>query len=77
VQALVDGHVPERRRLTEREREIARAVAHGSTADEVAAQLCLSRRTVETHLASVYRKCDVRNRKELREFVTADPAALE
>jgi DNA-binding CsgD family transcriptional regulator len=52
-------------KLTDRELQIAVAVSTGKTSGEAAAELFLSRRTVEHHLASVYRKLDIRNRTQL------------
>ncbi|MFD0634513.1 response regulator transcription factor [Catenulispora yoronensis] len=40
-------------------------MAAGHTNREVAARLFISIRTVETHLAAVYRKLGVRSRSEL------------
>jgi DNA-binding CsgD family transcriptional regulator len=51
--------------LTSREYQVAQAVASGATNREVAAKLFLSTRTVEHHLASVYRKLGVRTRTQL------------
>jgi ATP/maltotriose-dependent transcriptional regulator MalT len=51
--------------LTKTERRIADLVAEGLTNAEVAAQLYLSARTVESHLTQIYRKVGVRNRSEL------------
>jgi DNA-binding CsgD family transcriptional regulator/tetratricopeptide (TPR) repeat protein len=51
--------------LTPTEQQVADLVAAGSTNREVAARLFISIRTVETHLASVYRKLGVRSRSEL------------
>lgn len=51
--------------LTERELEVARAVAAGDTSREVAANLGRSVRTVDNHLASVYRKLGVSRRSDL------------
>jgi DNA-binding NarL/FixJ family response regulator len=48
--------------LTERELEILEYVAVGLTVKQVASRLGLSPRTVETHLAKLYRKLGVRNR---------------
>ncbi|GAB3835116.1 response regulator [Dactylosporangium cerinum] len=48
--------------LTDREREVARAVAAGGTNAEIAAELNISAGTVKTHLASIQAKLGVRNR---------------
>jgi DNA-binding NarL/FixJ family response regulator len=48
--------------LTERELEILEYVAVGLSGKQVASRLGLSPRTVETHLAKLYRKLGVRNR---------------
>ena len=59
-------------RLTPREREIAQAAASGAPAQELAAQLFLSPRTVETHLIRIYRKLGLRSRAELVALVLGD-----
>jgi len=51
--------------LTASERQVAELVASGLTNREVAGQLFTSVRTVEGHLAAVYRKLGVRSRTEL------------
>jgi DNA-binding CsgD family transcriptional regulator len=51
--------------LTTAERQVAELVAGGATNRETAAQLFTSVRTVEGHLAAVYRKVGVRSRSEL------------
>jgi DNA-binding CsgD family transcriptional regulator len=57
--------------LTPQEYRVASTVAAGATNREAAASLFLSPRTVEHHLAAVYRKLGVRSRSELvRRFVT-------
>jgi DNA-binding NarL/FixJ family response regulator len=53
------------RPLTKREEQIAELVAKGRTNDEVAAELGLGPKTVETHLTRIYRKLGVRSRTEL------------
>jgi DNA-binding CsgD family transcriptional regulator len=51
--------------LTSHEREVAALVARGATNREAAAALFVSPKTIEYHLASAYRKLDVRSRTEL------------
>ena len=54
--------------LTERETEILRMIALGHTSAEIARQLHLSRRTVETHRARIHTKLGFRTRAELVQF---------
>ncbi|WP_406275394.1 AAA family ATPase [Streptomyces sp. NBC_00191] len=51
--------------LTPRELEVAGLVAAGLSNQDIAARLHLSRRTVETHLSSIYRKASVPSRSAL------------
>jgi LuxR family transcriptional regulator, maltose regulon positive regulatory protein len=51
--------------LTEREWEVATAVASGASNSEIASELFMSYKTVEAHLTRVYRKLGVRNRTQL------------
>jgi DNA-binding CsgD family transcriptional regulator len=51
--------------LTAREREIARLVTQGMTSREIAGQLVISIRTVDSHLQHIYRKTGVFRRKDL------------
>jgi two-component system response regulator NreC len=51
--------------LSPRESEILRLIALGFTSAEIAGQLHLSRRTVETHRAHIHRKLGVTTRAEL------------
>jgi DNA-binding CsgD family transcriptional regulator len=51
--------------LTPTEERVARLVADGKTNREVAAELFLSRRTVEDNLSRIYRKLGVRSRAQL------------
>jgi DNA-binding NarL/FixJ family response regulator len=51
--------------LTAREREIASLVASGKNNRAIASDLCVSLRTVENHLYSIYSKLAVNNRTEL------------
>jgi DNA-binding CsgD family transcriptional regulator len=52
--------------LTARERTVAEAAAGRESSREIAMRLGLSVRTVETHLANVYRKLGVSSRADLR-----------
>ncbi|MFH9726131.1 AAA family ATPase [Streptomyces sp. NPDC017254] len=58
--------------LTPREREISVLVAEGLTNQAVADRLCLSPRTVESHVARVYRKTGVETRAGLASLVVRD-----
>jgi DNA-binding CsgD family transcriptional regulator len=51
--------------LTRREREVARLAATGMSAKEIADALFVGKRTVETHLASVYAKLGVNSKLQL------------
>ncbi len=59
--------------LTPQEHRVAIAVANGATSREAAAALFLSPRTVEYHLAKIYRKLGLRSRSELARRMAADP----
>jgi DNA-binding NarL/FixJ family response regulator len=50
------------RRLSNRERLVLRLIADGQTDREIAEQLVLSTRTVESHVANILRKLDAKNR---------------
>ncbi|GGY27524.1 helix-turn-helix transcriptional regulator [Streptomyces tanashiensis] len=58
--------------LTPREREISALVAEGLTNQAMADRLCLSPRTVESHVARVYRKTGVETRAALASLVVRD-----
>jgi DNA-binding CsgD family transcriptional regulator len=51
--------------LTTREREVALLAANGMSSKQVGQRLHLSTRTVDTHLARVYRKLGISTRTEL------------
>jgi DNA-binding NarL/FixJ family response regulator len=51
--------------LTERERAVLQLAALGHTAAEIAAQLSLSSRTVETYRGNLMQKLDLRNQTDL------------
>jgi DNA-binding NarL/FixJ family response regulator len=52
-------------RLTPREREVLRLLARGYAYKEIAAELFISLKTVETHASAVLRKLQLSNRREL------------
>jgi len=61
---------PELDQLTTREREVLRLIARGYAYKEVARQLSLSVKTVETHVSSVLRKLQLSSRHELTRWAT-------
>jgi DNA-binding CsgD family transcriptional regulator len=61
----ISGRRPGGSDLTATERQVAALVAEGRTNKEVAAELFLSPRTVESHLSHVFLKLGVRSRTEL------------
>jgi DNA-binding NarL/FixJ family response regulator len=56
--------------LSDRELDVARAVARGLSNQEVAAELFISLSTVKTHLTTVQQKLQLRNRVEIAIWVT-------
>lgn len=58
-------HDDELDRLSAREQEVMRLIARGYTYKEVAAELFISVKTVETHVSAVLRKLQLSNRTEL------------
>jgi DNA-binding NarL/FixJ family response regulator len=61
---------PELDRLSTREREVLRLIARGYTYKDVAGELHLSVKTVETHVSSVLRKLQLSNRHQLTRWAT-------
>ncbi|MGH8905162.1 MAG: helix-turn-helix transcriptional regulator [Egibacteraceae bacterium] len=51
--------------LTPTEIEVVHLVAEGLTNPEIGERLFVSRRTAQTHLSNIFRKLDIRSRKEL------------
>jgi DNA-binding CsgD family transcriptional regulator len=67
----LEGLVPHA--LTGREREVATLASQGFTNQEIARQLVLSVRTVETHLARAYDKLGINSRGALRQALPGAP----
>jgi DNA-binding NarL/FixJ family response regulator len=57
-------------RLTEREREVMRLIARGYAYKEVARELFISIKTVETHMSNVLRKLQLSSRHELTRWAS-------
>ena len=57
-------------RLSVREREVMRLIARGYAYKEVAKELFISIKTVETHVSSVLRKLQLSNRHQLTRWAT-------
>jgi DNA-binding CsgD family transcriptional regulator len=68
-----DGSLGE---LTANELQIALLVAGGASNAEVAAALFVSRKTIEHHLTSIYRKLGLRSRTQLAALVAEEGAAV-
>jgi len=61
---------PELDQLTAREREVLRYIARGYAYKQVAKQLSISVKTVETHVSAVLRKLQLSSRHELTRWAT-------
>jgi DNA-binding NarL/FixJ family response regulator len=61
---------PELDQLTSREREVLRYIARGYAYKEIARELHISVKTVETHVSAVLRKLQLTNRYELSRWAT-------
>lgn len=57
-------------RLTNREKDVMRLLARGYTYKEIAAELFLSIKTIETHASAVLRKLQLSNRRELSRWAS-------
>jgi DNA-binding NarL/FixJ family response regulator len=63
--------------LCAREREIVSYVVHGFANREIAQRLCISERTVSTHIVNIYEKLNVHSRAELTVLVRAADRLIE
>ncbi len=61
---------PELDQLTPREREVLRLIARGFTYKEIARELFISAKTVESHVSSVLRKLQLSTRHQLTRWAT-------
>jgi DNA-binding NarL/FixJ family response regulator len=68
--AAADPVDPELDQISPREREVLRLIARGYTYKEVARDLTISAKTVESHVSSVLRKLQLSTRHELTRWAT-------
>jgi DNA-binding NarL/FixJ family response regulator len=61
---------PELDQLSSREQEVMRLIARGYAYKEVAKELFISIKTVETHMSSVLRKLQLSSRHELTKWAS-------
>ena len=61
---------PELEQLTSREREVLRLIAQGYTYKEIARELYISVKTVESHVSSVLPKLQLSTRHQLTRWAT-------
>lgn len=59
---------PEYEKLSNREKEVFRLVAEGFTSKEIAVQLFISEKTVETHRSHILKKLNAGNYHELKQY---------
>jgi DNA-binding NarL/FixJ family response regulator len=62
------GEAPPEDPLTVRELEVVKLIAEGHTSEEIAAELVLSKKTVERHRANILDKLGMRNRVDLTRY---------
>jgi len=67
----IGGRTSDGLRLTLSERTVAELAAAGHANREIAAELVVSVRTVESQLSAVYRKLDIRSRSQLRDALAS------
>lgn len=63
--------------LTTRERELLYPLTEGKANKLIAEELGLSRRTIESHRASIFRKMDVQNAVQLMRALYSNPRLSE
>lgn len=62
--------------ITAREQDIIKAVLEGKSNKDIADQLCVSLKTVETHLRNIFRKTGAQSRLALFSLLSRSPAGL-
>jgi DNA-binding CsgD family transcriptional regulator/pimeloyl-ACP methyl ester carboxylesterase len=62
------GQPPATGKLSPRELEILRLLAHGRSSREIGSELVLTVRTVERHISNIYRKIDAHNRVQATSY---------
>jgi DNA-binding NarL/FixJ family response regulator len=68
--APTSGFDPELDQLSRRENEVLRLIARGYTYKEIARELSISSKTVESHVSSVLRKLQLSTRHQLARWAT-------
>ncbi|MGN1123619.1 MAG: response regulator transcription factor, partial [Eubacterium sp.] len=58
--------------LSKREREVMKLLLEGKKRKEIAEELFVTESTIKKHSASIYKKLEVENRKELLEKVKSE-----
>jgi DNA-binding NarL/FixJ family response regulator len=58
--------------LTERQREVYDLIISGKTNKEIMAELFIEQSTLKTHINQIYRKLNIKNRKELKSKLKRD-----
>lgn len=74
VKGTISEYFRNRFGTTGREEEIALLVVRGLSNSEIGDKLCISVRTVESHLYNVFQKTGVKNRVQLINFISSDSA---
>jgi DNA-binding CsgD family transcriptional regulator len=73
--ARIGGRASSEGELTPMERRVAELVAAGRSNRELAGELVVTLRTIETHLSRIYRKLGVRSRAQLAAHMTKEALA--
>ena len=74
IQGTVSAYFRNRFGTTDREEEIVLATVGGLSNSEISKKLCISVRTVESHLYNVFQKTGVKNRMQLINLLSSDRA---